>query len=236
MRSLTPAVLPNETDILQARAWTAAAAGDLPAARDQLDAAAELGEQIGDLIGASSALHGLARLGRAGHVAARLTALAEEIDGDLAPARAAYANAVAAGDSTALDQVASEFENLGANLYAAEARAEAAVLLRRAGLTRQTAAAEQKAARLLARCEGAATPTPNHDRAGAADSRRARHRRAGRGRPQQQADRQRHATLGPHRRKPPPARLREARRLRTPRVGRRPPQPTDRLTVERANQ
>ena len=107
---------------------------------------------------ASGALQGLARLGRAGHVAARLTALAEEIDGDLAPARAAYANAVAAADSTALDQVAGEFENLGANLYAAEARAEAAVLLRRAGLTRQTAAAEQKAARLLARCEGAATP------------------------------------------------------------------------------
>ena len=66
-----PSVLPNETDILQARAWTAAAAGDLPAARDHLEAAAELGEQIGDLIGASSALHGLARLGRAGQVAAR---------------------------------------------------------------------------------------------------------------------------------------------------------------------
>jgi DNA-binding CsgD family transcriptional regulator len=91
-------------------------------------------------------------------VAARLTALVHDIDGDLAPARAAYANAVAAGDSTALDQVSTEFENLGAILYAAEARAEAAVLLRRAGKTRQTAAAEQKAARLLARCEGATTP------------------------------------------------------------------------------
>ncbi|MDX6337431.1 MAG: hypothetical protein QOG05_4771, partial [Streptosporangiaceae bacterium] len=153
-----PSVLPNETDILQARAWTAAAAGDLPAARDHLVAAADLGQRIGDLIGASSALHGLARLGRAGHVAARLTALVHDIDGDLAPARAAYANAVAAGDSTALDQVSTEFENLGAILYAAEARAEAAVLLRRAGKTRQTAAAEQKAARLLARCEGATTP------------------------------------------------------------------------------
>jgi DNA-binding CsgD family transcriptional regulator len=72
-------------------------------------------------------------------VAARLTALVDDIDGDLAAARAAYANAVAAADSVALDQVATEFENLGANLYAAEARAEAA-------------------ARLLARCEGAATP------------------------------------------------------------------------------
>jgi DNA-binding CsgD family transcriptional regulator len=153
-----PALLPNETDILQARAWTAAAAGDLPAARDHLEAAAELGEQIGDLVGASGALHGLARLGRAGQVAARLTDLVEDIDGDLSAARAAYANAVAAADSVALDQVASEFENLGANLYAAEACAEAAVLLRRAGMIRQTAAAEQKAARLLARCEGAATP------------------------------------------------------------------------------
>ena len=53
---------------------------------------------------------------------------------------------------------ATQFENLGTNLYAAEARAEAAVLLRRAGMTRQTAVAEQKAARLLARCEGAVTP------------------------------------------------------------------------------
>src|SRR6185437_13377103 len=145
-------------DILQARAWIASAAGDLPAARAQLEEAAELGEQIGDLIGASSALHGLARLGRAGHVAARLTALVDDIDGNLAPARAAYVVAVAAADSTALDQVATEFENLGANLYAAEARADAAVLLRRAGVTRQTAAAEQKAARLLSQCEGAVTP------------------------------------------------------------------------------
>ena len=46
---------------------------------------------------------------------------------------------------------------MGALLYAAEASAEAAVILRRAGQARH-AAAEQKAARLLARCEGAATP------------------------------------------------------------------------------
>jgi DNA-binding CsgD family transcriptional regulator len=47
---------------------------------------------------------------------------------------------------------------MGALLYAAEASAEAAVILRRAGQARHAAAAEQKAARLLARCEGAATP------------------------------------------------------------------------------
>ena len=148
----------NETDLLQARAWAAVAAGELPAARDQLEAAACLGEQIGDLIGATSALHGLARLGRARHVAVRLAALAGEVDGDLVASRAAYANAIAAQDSEALEKVSGDFEVLGANLYAAEARAEAAVLLRRAGRTRDAAAKEQKAGRLLARCEGAVTP------------------------------------------------------------------------------
>ena len=125
-----PANLLHETDLLQARAWAAAAAGDLPGARDQLEAAAGLGEEIGDLIGATSALHGLARLGRARHVAARLATLAAEVDGDLVAARAAYANAIAARDSEALEKVSGDFEVLGANLYAAEARAEAAVLRR----------------------------------------------------------------------------------------------------------
>ncbi len=153
-----PANLLHETDLLQARAWAAAAAGDLPGARDQLEAAAGLGEEIGDLIGATSALHGLARLGRAPHVAARLAALAGEVDGDLVAARAAYANAIAARDSDALEKVSGDFEVLGANLYAAEARAEAAVLLRRTGRARDAAAVEQKVGRLLARCEGAVTP------------------------------------------------------------------------------
>jgi DNA-binding CsgD family transcriptional regulator len=154
---LPPGLL-DETDLLQARAWATAAAGDLPAARAQLEAAAGLGEQIGDLIGAASALHGLARLGHARDVAARLAALASHIDGELVAARAAYASAVAAGDSEALKGVCADFEDMGAILYAAEASAEAAVLLRRAGSARAAAAAEQKAARLLARCEGAVTP------------------------------------------------------------------------------
>jgi DNA-binding NarL/FixJ family response regulator len=153
-----PTMLPGETDLLQARAWTAAAAADLPAARAQLEAAADLGEEIGDLIGAVSALHGLARLGRARDVATRLADLATQVDGDLVTTRAAHANALATRNSEHLDKVASDFEDLGAILYAAEARAEAAVVLRRGGDTRKAAAAEQHAARLLARCEGAATP------------------------------------------------------------------------------
>jgi DNA-binding CsgD family transcriptional regulator len=153
-----PVILVNEADLLQARAWTAAAAGDLPAARAHFEAAANLGEEVGDLIGATGALHGLARLGHARQVADRLAALATQVDGALVSARAAYANALAARDSTALDQVSRDFEALGAILYAAEASAEATVVLRRAGKARQATAAEQRAARLLARCEGAATP------------------------------------------------------------------------------
>jgi DNA-binding CsgD family transcriptional regulator len=153
-----PAVPVNETEVMQARAWAAVAAGDLPAARRQLERAADRGEEIGDLIGAASALHGLARLGHARDVATRLAALATQIDGDLVAARAAYASAAAGGDSQALRTVAGDFEGMGALLYAAEASAEAAVVLRRAGQARKAAAAEQEAARLLARCEGAATP------------------------------------------------------------------------------
>ncbi|HEX9527016.1 MAG TPA: helix-turn-helix transcriptional regulator, partial [Streptosporangiaceae bacterium] len=64
----------------------------------------------------------------------------------------------AARDSQALGKVSGDFEDKGAMLCAAEASAEAAVLLRRAGQARDAAAAEQKAARLLALCEGAVTP------------------------------------------------------------------------------
>jgi DNA-binding CsgD family transcriptional regulator len=154
---LPPFVI-DETDRLHARAWAAAAAGDFPAARRQLEAAADLGEETGDLIGAASALHALARLGHARDVAARLATLATQVDGDLVTARAAYASAAADRDSEALGQVSREFENLGTLLYAAEASAEAAVILRRAGRPRDAVAAEQNAARLLDSCEGAVSP------------------------------------------------------------------------------
>ena len=155
---LPPALL-NETNLLRARAWTAAAAGDLPGARHQLEAAADLGEEIGDLVGATSALHDLARLGRARHVAARLAALADDVEGDFVAARASYATALAARNSSALDKVSHDFEVLGAILYAAEASAESAAVLRHAGETRKAAGAQQRSSRLLARCEGAVTPS-----------------------------------------------------------------------------
>jgi DNA-binding CsgD family transcriptional regulator len=153
-----PTILSSETDLMRARAWTAAAAGDLPSARHQLEAAADLGEEIGDLLGVTCVLHSLARLGHARQVADRLAETAKKVDGGLVAARAVYASALAARDSSALETVSRTFEDMGAMLYAAEASTEAAVILRRGGAARKAAAAEQKGARLLALCEGAVTP------------------------------------------------------------------------------
>jgi DNA-binding CsgD family transcriptional regulator len=147
------------TDLLEARAWAAAAAGDLPTARARLEEAADAGQEVGDLVGVASALHDLARLGHARQVAGRLADLAAQMDGEFVVARAAYASAVAARDSEALHAVSEAFERLGANLYAAEASVEAAIVLRRdGGRAREAAADEHRAAQLLSRCEGAATP------------------------------------------------------------------------------
>jgi DNA-binding CsgD family transcriptional regulator len=73
-------------------------------------------------------------------------------------ARAAYANAVAAKDSQALNEVSQAFEGLGALLYAAEASVEAAGILRCSGRPRDAMAGEHRAGQLLSRCEGATTP------------------------------------------------------------------------------
>jgi len=146
------------TNILCARGWTAVAEGDVDLARLHFDCAANLGEEVGDLMGAADALHDLARIGCAREAAPRLTALAAQMDGEFVRARAGYAVAVAQRNSDELIKVGQRFEDLGANLYAAESFADASVLLQRAGRSRAGAAEEQKVARLLARCEGASTP------------------------------------------------------------------------------
>jgi DNA-binding CsgD family transcriptional regulator len=153
-----PRLLRDEVDVLQARAWTAAAAGDLPGACARLHDAADLGEQIGDVVGEAAALHGLARMGRSQDVWERLADVAERIDGDLAPARAAHAAALAKGDAAALEAVSHDFEAMGADLLAAEAAADTSVALRLAGQVRGSAAAERRAGKLAERCEGPVTP------------------------------------------------------------------------------
>jgi DNA-binding CsgD family transcriptional regulator len=153
-----PLMRVEEVESLQARAWTYAAGGDMPRARDQLERAVELADDIGDLVGQASALHGLARLGRARQASDRLAAVAGQFEGGLAPARAAHADALAHGDATGLEKVSRTFESIGADLLATEAAADAAVSRRRAGERREAAAAEQRAGHLVERCEGPVTP------------------------------------------------------------------------------
>ena len=147
-----------EVDVLQARAWAWAAGGDMGTARKTLEGAVEMGRRIGDLLGATKALHGLARMGRAREVVEEMDTLASKVDGRLTACRLAYVVAAAEKDSPALIAAAAQFEDLGALLYAAEALGESAVHLRRDGASRDAAATQQTAARLLARCEGAVTP------------------------------------------------------------------------------
>jgi DNA-binding CsgD family transcriptional regulator len=145
-------------DILQARAWSAAAAGDLPQARTFLDEAAQVGVDTGSLVGAVSALHGLARLCDAARVLPQLTTLAAQVEGDLAKARVGHTEALVAGDPLWLEAVSTRFQAMGADLLAAEAAADAAVLWHKMSNARRSAAAERRAAAIAERCEGAVTP------------------------------------------------------------------------------
>jgi DNA-binding CsgD family transcriptional regulator len=153
-----PPVYLSDVELHEARGWTAAAAGDLPAARRHLEEAADLGAEIGDLLGEATALHGLARIGRAKEVRDRLAEVASRIDGQLAPARTAHVSALVRGDAFQLEKVSEDFEAMGADLLAAESAADAAVARRQAGELREAAADERRAAVLAERAEDPVTP------------------------------------------------------------------------------
>ncbi len=150
--------LRTAADLLVARAWTAVAARDLPAARGHLEDAVVISERIGDRVGQMIALHDLVRLGHAKVASTRLGQLAEEVEGDMAATRAAHADAAGRGDPTALEEASVAFEALGALLLAAEAAADAAVAWRRALRPGFAVRAERRAVAIVERCEGAVTP------------------------------------------------------------------------------
>jgi len=155
---LSPQLFAYSGDLLQAKAWTAVARGDIVGARGFLEDGLAFAERTGDLIGQATALHALARLGQSRRVAGRLAEVAARIEGDLFAVRAAHAGALARGNADALRRTSEAFESMGALLLAAEAAADEAAVLERAGDERGATGAEHRARALAARCDGAMTP------------------------------------------------------------------------------
>ena len=131
-------------DLLRARAWVEVADGGAADGHAHLEEAVAMARAGGARTVESRLLHGLARLGRPIQVAPRLRELAATVEGPLAAASAAHAEALAGADAAGLSAAAASFEELGAILLAAEASADSAVAWRRAFEPRKATAAEQR--------------------------------------------------------------------------------------------
>jgi DNA-binding CsgD family transcriptional regulator len=155
-----------DADWARAQAWWLVAAGQLTDAERAGVEAADVAVRADRWTYEVLALHDRARfrgLGGPGTVAAegvvgRLEELADRVDGRLAPACAAHARALAAGDGVALDAAAATFGELGFDLFAAEAQAAAAEVHSAAGQKASAHASTERARRLAATCVGATTP------------------------------------------------------------------------------
>ncbi|MFI6534663.1 LuxR C-terminal-related transcriptional regulator [Nonomuraea sp. NPDC050547] len=141
--------------VLLAKAWLAAADGDLDGAvRTALSMAADcpyLGYRM-------LALHDVVRMGAADLVTGSLDELAGGMEGPFAQICARHAHAAARNDPPGLRAVAAEFESLGMVLYAAEATAQEAAAYRRMGRGSAAKGAQTRAWALARRCPGVTTP------------------------------------------------------------------------------
>jgi DNA-binding CsgD family transcriptional regulator len=140
------------------RAWAAAAAGERSQAVTILRAAAERAAATDQLISEALLRHDLARLGEARHHQARLTELAEHVDGELVPTLAEHAYALVSGAAAGLEAAARRLAALDAALLAHEAATDAAAAWRAEGFRRRAEECEDQARRLAADCEGSRSP------------------------------------------------------------------------------
>jgi DNA-binding CsgD family transcriptional regulator len=148
----------DAADALVAQAWTAAAQAHLPQARALADEAAQLALKSGDLVMASVAMHTQARFGAASEVTDALDRLERRIDPGIVNPMAAHTRNLAADNPQGLQDAAAAFADLGADLLAADAAADAAVAWTRQGHNRNAAAATRQAVDLADACQGATTP------------------------------------------------------------------------------
>jgi DNA-binding CsgD family transcriptional regulator/tetratricopeptide (TPR) repeat protein len=148
-----------ELDLVErGRAWTAAANGEKSEAVAVLRAAAARAADTDQLVVEALLRHDVARLGDARAEQRRLAELAERIDGDLVPALAEHARALASGAAAPLEAAANRLVELGAALVAQEAAFGAAAAWRAGGFRRRAAACDELGRRLAADCESARSP------------------------------------------------------------------------------
>lgn len=132
----------------RAEVWWTAAQGDLGRACHLARTSGQRTVDATHHVWGAMALHDAVRLGQPGPVRSSLVALAATHDARLLALFADHAVALDDEDADALRSAASRFASAGAELYAAEAVAQAADLLRRQGRGRDAAAAAAVAADL----------------------------------------------------------------------------------------
>lgn len=151
-------VLMMEPEVQRARAAHELSKGSVNAAAEQLLEAAAEAKLRSLFVLEASALHDLCRLGRAELSADRLTELEKIVGGEFVATEAAHARALAGDDSVGLEGAGDRFAEMEANLFGAEAFAEAASLRTRRGEARMASRSAARAAELYQHCEGAQTP------------------------------------------------------------------------------
>lgn len=131
------------TEVRRAEAWIELGRGDRQRARSTLLAAAEQALLDGAVVLAGGVLHDIVRLG--GTVDDRLWDDVAACQGPLAPLRARFGRAVAAGRAADVVDVAAGFAEIGAHMFAAEAWAIAADLASATGSQRVVAQCRREA-------------------------------------------------------------------------------------------
>lgn len=140
-----------------ANAWVAAARGGDKTAIGLARKAAEAAHDVCQYAVEAEALHDAARFGDRA-VSARLSWLADRVQGRPVELYARHAVAVAEGDATALDATSLRFEQLGLMLSASDAAAQAAAFHERGGDHRRSAKSATRAQHLAQRAGGFVTP------------------------------------------------------------------------------
>lgn len=138
-----------------ARASIASAKGAYSEAVAILQHGASIAQRGGLVGGEARLLHELVRLGLASQVTERLSALNTCSDSAFVRVMAAHAAALVADDGVALSEQSSEFEAIGAIVFAAEAASEASSAFQRAGDRRLATAAGLRSQELHRKCDTA---------------------------------------------------------------------------------